>query len=1003
MEQKALFVPYKAVGHVTDGTPFAVNRLGNDIFLTFSIGSSFQVMRADHLTVCMVSRPLDGTIAALQVSRHETFVAVGKEIVVYKRNRVVRTYREHEANVVGLFLVGTAMLSWDSGNTVNIIDVKERAVLGCLQVLQPASISCVMHPATYLNKVVIGFANGVLELWNIRSRRLVHTFSPLAAGAAAGAGVLCVEQSPACDVVAVGFSSGDILLLNLKLDKVLFSFTQKGAVTSLSFRTDAPAYTGVSPYLVSASSLGEMHVWRLGGREGDGSDPRSARGLVCSVQDAHSAAVSRVHFLEGEPVLVTSAADNSVKMWIFDQPEGHAPRLLRSREGHTAPPERIRYYGTGGHGSTDASLRDAADAHSCEIVSCGAGGDIRVMNTARESQSREMSQKTMLKKLGLDRRRSLLPPAIDVDFSEAREKDWGNMVSIHRNHSSAYTWKYRSRAVTEFVLRQPAWKTNDLMYPDDPARHASALAVSACGHFCVVGNKGGSIHRYNLQSGLPRGSYPAAAASQGMKSAVQKKRLATPGNVLHASRSIMGPADETSATGYLAASLRQKQAQAGGAEAAATVGESESSHLGSSVTGIFIDAMNETMVSASNDSAGLLLFWDFDSYAVLDSVSVGSPIYLLTGYRDGGFVAVASEDGAVRVFDVQTRRLSRVFRRGHSKPLSAAVFSPDGRRLLTSSLDGTVRVWDMLTARCLAWVSLGLPVTSMALSPSGEFMSVTLEGKQGVYLYADRSLFETVHFWREPTAPTSVALSAAAADAGPGARADADSDDSEAEPEGEAEESGEGEEGDAAAAPESRAQRGAGCITFSAIPRAYWTTLFNMEAIKARNKPAAPPTAPVQAPFFLPTIHREGSAAPSFLTPKEYSKVAKAGTDTAPGEGEAAGGGKKRKLEEVAGGAEERPEDVAAAIASMGSAWADGDDDAAFGAPGADDWGDAGSDGDDWGGDAEAPAPSAGGGSSRILKSSKDMPRELAASSRYSAVGCDVMECNVILTDWLAG
>ena len=40
---KPLYVPYKAVAHVTDGTPFVVNRLGNDIFLTVSIGSSFQV------------------------------------------------------------------------------------------------------------------------------------------------------------------------------------------------------------------------------------------------------------------------------------------------------------------------------------------------------------------------------------------------------------------------------------------------------------------------------------------------------------------------------------------------------------------------------------------------------------------------------------------------------------------------------------------------------------------------------------------------------------------------------------------------------------------------------------------------------------------------------------------------------------------------------------------------------------------------------------------------
>lgn len=42
----ALYYPYKAVGYVTDGSPFYVNRLGDETFLTVSIGKSFQVVAA---------------------------------------------------------------------------------------------------------------------------------------------------------------------------------------------------------------------------------------------------------------------------------------------------------------------------------------------------------------------------------------------------------------------------------------------------------------------------------------------------------------------------------------------------------------------------------------------------------------------------------------------------------------------------------------------------------------------------------------------------------------------------------------------------------------------------------------------------------------------------------------------------------------------------------------------------------------------------------------------
>ena len=115
-----------------------------------------------------------------------------------------------------------------------------------IQLLQNAEISSVVHPTAYLNKVVIGYSNGQLELWNFKSKQLIYTFT-------AHIGVLtkrgvdvknphfmavtCMEQSPANDVIALGFGSGDIVLINLKLDRVLFTFKQNSsAVSSLTFR-----------------------------------------------------------------------------------------------------------------------------------------------------------------------------------------------------------------------------------------------------------------------------------------------------------------------------------------------------------------------------------------------------------------------------------------------------------------------------------------------------------------------------------------------------------------------------------------------------------------------------------------------------------------------------------------------------------------------------------------------------------------------------------------------
>lgn len=112
-----------------------------------------------------------------------------------------------------------------------------------------------------------------------------------------------------------------------------------------------------------------------------------------SVLPAHEGSVSSLYFFPREPLLLSGSRDNSLKMWIFDGADGTA-RLHKSREGHTAPPRRIRYYG----GNTLASMGSGADATACQILSAGSDRAFRVFNTARDSQSRELSQGPLLKK-----------------------------------------------------------------------------------------------------------------------------------------------------------------------------------------------------------------------------------------------------------------------------------------------------------------------------------------------------------------------------------------------------------------------------------------------------------------------------------------------------------------------------------------------------------------------------------------------------------------------------
>lgn len=37
-------------------------------------------------------------------------------------------------------------------------------------------VTVVMHPSTYLNKILFGSKQGSLQLWNIKQNKLVYTF-----------------------------------------------------------------------------------------------------------------------------------------------------------------------------------------------------------------------------------------------------------------------------------------------------------------------------------------------------------------------------------------------------------------------------------------------------------------------------------------------------------------------------------------------------------------------------------------------------------------------------------------------------------------------------------------------------------------------------------------------------------------------------------------------------------------------------------------------------------
>ncbi|WP_429461900.1 WD40 repeat domain-containing protein [Paraburkholderia sp. JPY465] len=87
---------------------------------------------------------------------------------------------------------------------------------------------------------------------------------------------------------------------------------------------------------------------------------------------------------------------------------------------------------------------------------------------------------------------------------------------------------------------------------------------------------------------------------------------------------------------------------------------------------------------------------------------------------DGRRVLTASADGTARVWDAATGKQIGQFS-GHQGAVGSAAFSPDGQRVVTASADGTARVWDVATGQVIAQLTGHHgAVSSAAFSPDGE-------------------------------------------------------------------------------------------------------------------------------------------------------------------------------------------------------------------------------------------------------------------------------------------
>ncbi|KAL8627941.1 hypothetical protein Q9189_006355 [Teloschistes chrysophthalmus] len=856
-----IFAPFRTVGLVSPtSVPFTSLPLGKTTFqITTSVGRclhTYDLRRG--LNLVFISRPQTPALITATVAWKEQVLAAwgGKttqdEIGVWAFERgkkcgeleIPHHLHEPIEEIIafGSWIIGrcsTRIEVWKSAKYEHYTTITPTASRGTARGSSLSGGIC--HIPTYLNKVLVGKHDGSVDIWNVSTGKLVYTILPpnLDSGA-----VTALQPTPALSLVAIARADGSISIQDVCTDKTVLKLRHRdsngASVSSISFRTDGhgAGEDGREPGIMATAASEDSNVtlWDLndGGRvvgilHGAHNPPSSHR-----KGNSVSGGISKIEFLPGQDVMITSGLDNALKSWIFDANSLSAvPRILHSRSGHAAPVTKLGFMSTNS---------EDADSTGKWLLSAGRDQSLWGWSIRRDGQSSELSQgpvRKKAKKLGLLSKTLEVDSSVKLDelkapeitcfasslnrdggmgatpgagriwtnmaskkgtndTSESGSTGWESIVTGHRGDKYARTWFWGRKRAGRWVF-----ETGD-------GTEVSTVAVSSCGTFALVASIGGSISMFNLQSGILRQRFPAPLTPAQAK----KLKLTDP---------------DTQKPSPLMPHF----------------GPGEGRHR-RAVTGLMVDQLNRTVISCGLD--GKIKFWDFHNGMLQEEIDWSSMTAITAAayYKSSDLIALGCDDLSIRIVDTETKKLVRELW-GCTGQISDFCFSNDGRWIVAASMDSVIRIWDLPTAHLVNAFRVESPCTALAFSDTGEYLATAHADSVGVNLWNNRTLFTQVPTRMirddeiiEATLPTT------SGEDGEGLLSAAfENIDTAVE--------GEDKlltENDSSAVDTLSND----LLTLSLVPKARWQTLLHLSEIKARNKPKEPPKAPEKAPFFLPSL-----------------------------------------------------------------------------------------------------------------------------------------------------
>ena len=162
-----------------------------------------------------------------------------------------------------------------------------------------------------------------------------------------------------------------------------------------------------------------------------------------------------------------------------------------------------------------------------------------------------------------------------------------------------------------------------------------------------------------------------------------------------------------------------------------------------SVDDLKSDGINSMLISISKMEKKIK-FWEILQHNLIDYIDVDNYPQKIEINRDNDLIGVSFDNNYINIYDKSQIKLVRNFKINdfNDYSISDFNFSNDAKWLLViTKNDKSLKIFDILSSNLIEWVDFEKIPLSVSISNDNQYISLSFENDNGIYLYINKTLF----------------------------------------------------------------------------------------------------------------------------------------------------------------------------------------------------------------------------------------------------------------------